>query len=371
MKQEESKPKPRILVAPLDWGLGHATRCIPVIRALLHNNCTVLLAGNGKIASLLKTEFPALQLLPLNGYNINYAQSGIGTLAAIMRQIPKLKKAIAYENEWLKKVVEEHKIDAVISDNRYGLYHPQIHSVFITHQLLIKTPFGKFADRFLQRMNYKRIQQFNECWVPDAAEEPNLGGALSHPATMPIIDTTYIGALTRFQPTEEILTSYILILLSGPEPQRTLLEESLLKELKDYKEPVFFIRGLPGNTTLPKIPYHVNIANHLSTNVLQLALQNASFVIARSGYSTVMDVMALHKQCILIPTPGQSEQVYLAKHLMQNRLAFCVPQKKFGLHKTIELAKHFRYQLPEKATTDCLQPAIEKLLQHVKKQKGF
>ena len=136
---------PRILVAPLDWGLGHATRCIPVIYELISQGAEVWIAGEGAPVVLLKNEFPNLHFLPLRGYRIRYANSRIGLLWTIIRQVPSILKSIKKENTWLRKVVEDYRFDAVISDNRYGLYHPSVPSVFITHQLQIKSPFGKFS----------------------------------------------------------------------------------------------------------------------------------------------------------------------------------------------------------------------------------
>ncbi|HVF97179.1 MAG TPA: hypothetical protein VM871_07665, partial [Flavisolibacter sp.] len=187
----------KVLVAPLDWGLGHATRCIPVIHQLLEHGCEVMLAAEGKTAILLQQEFPLIQLLHLPGYGIEYASSEWGLAAKIVAQIPKLLAAIKQEHTWLKKVVEEEKIDAVISDNRYGLYHAGIHTVFLTHQLRIKAPVS-IAEDFLQETVYNYIENFSECWVPDAAGENNLAGDLSHPSELPTVPLHYVGTLSRF-----------------------------------------------------------------------------------------------------------------------------------------------------------------------------
>ena len=175
---------PKILVAPLDWGLGHATRCIPIVHQLLKHHCNVLLAGEGNVKALLQQAFPQLPFLNLPGYRIQYASSGWGLAVKIVAQIPTLLSAIKAEQAWLQKVVETEQINAVISDNRYGLHHPAIHSVFITHQLRIQAPLT-IAEDLLQQMAYRYINQFDECWVPDEEGEPNLAGNLSHPSTLP------------------------------------------------------------------------------------------------------------------------------------------------------------------------------------------
>ena len=342
---DQANNSPKVLVAPLDWGLGHATRCIPLIRELLQQNCRVTLAATGNGKSLLQQEFPLLPLLDLPGYNIEYASTAWGLAVKIVAQIPKLLSAIKEEQEWLEKVVTEHKFDAVISDNRYGLYHSEILSVFITHQLCIKAPL-KLAEDLLQDTAYEYINKFTECWVPDAEGENNLAGELSHPEKFPAIPVYYIDPLSRFTGVAaEEKGGFLLIILSGPEPQRTLLEEILLEGLKEYKYPVVLIRGLPGVIEAIPVPENVSVYNHLPAAELEQKLWEAHMVIGRCGYSTVMDLAALKKKSILIPTPGQTEQEYLARHLMQKNFAFCVEQKKFRLRNVLPLAETFPYQL--------------------------
>ncbi len=337
---------PNILVAPLDWGLGHATRCVPLIRELLQRQCRVVLAASGKGKSLLQQEFPGLSILPLAGYEIEYAAGGWGLAAKIVAQIPKLLSAIEKEHIWLQKVAGEQSVDAVISDNRYGLFHPALPTVFLTHQLCIQTPYG-FGKNFLQELNYNYINRFTECWVPDAEGTENLAGDLSHPATKPAVPLIYTGPLSRFSQQPVSGTgNYVLFLLSGPEPQRTLLEEKFVAELKDFPLPFVIVRGLPGETAVLPVNSNGRVYNHLPAVELELLLSGASFVIGRSGYSTVMDLAALQKKSILIPTPGQTEQEYLARHLMQKNFALCMEQKKFRLKTALQLADTFPYQLP-------------------------
>jgi uncharacterized protein (TIGR00661 family) len=364
------KPKQKVLVAPLDWGLGHATRCIVIIRELIAAGCEVFIATDGNQKKLLEAEFPQAIFLPLKGYNVVYGTTKFSLAFRIFFQVPKIIKAIENEHRWLNKIVEEHKIDVVISDNRYGLYHKKAHSVFITHQLRIKTPLGKVAEDFLQKLNYKYINKFDECWVPDTADEQSLAGELSHPKTKPTIGLTYIGPLCRFTPeNSDIETHYILILLSGPEPQRTLLEKKLLIQLNDFKQPTFFIRGLPGDAPLPKVPHHVFILNHLATFALQKAIQQAIFVVSRCGYTTLMELTVLRKRCILIPTPGQTEQEYLAKHVMEQKMAMSIPQHKFKLSNAIELAELFNYKLIERSYENNIPRIVNKLLHKVDHSK--
>ena len=333
----------KLLVAPLDWGLGHATRCVPIIRELLNNDCSVWLAGEGAQEKILREEFSALPFLPLKGYRVKYAKTALG--GRLILQIPSILRTIKEENEWLKKQVGKYQFDAVVSDNRYGLYHEKINSIFITHQLRIKSFWGKWSEGFLQKWNYKFINRFNECWIPDEEGENNLAGELSHPLKFPITPVKYIGPLSRFEKKNiEEIKDHLLIILSGTEPQRTILENKLIDQIVNYPGTATIVRGLPGEMNIIPSTNTIHSYNHLSSGDLNNEMMKAEFVIARSGYSTVMDSAALKKKSILIPTPGQTEQEYLSSYLMKKRFAFCVNQNEFSLLKNIEQAKKSEYR---------------------------
>lgn len=370
MDQPETNLKPNILIAPLDWGLGHATRCIPIIRSLIQKNCNVLIACEGKIKALLQKEFPQLSFIDLRGYNISYSKNSWTLPLQIGKQIPKILSTIQYENERLKEIVKEHTIHGVISDNRYGFYHQSVPSVFITHQLRIKTPLGNLADDFLQKLNYKYIDRFTQCWIPDNERHPCLAGELSHPQKMPSIPSKYVGILSRFRETENNQKKHALILLSGPEPQRTIFENTMVEQLKDYNGSVVLVRGLPSGDDKLILPSNISVYNHLPAEQLNQKINEASIVVGRCGYSTVMDLGVLRKKSILIPTPGQTEQEYLAKHLMKNNFALCLDQHKFRLKNALELSNRFNYQLPDLSTQNCLDVVLEDFI-NLKKNAGL
>ena len=336
-----------VLVAPLDWGLGHATRCVPVIHHLLLLNCKVIIAAEGPQEKLLKSEFPALPFVHLPGYRIRYANSERFFTFQIVMQLPKLLFKIKMEKNWLKSFLKFNAVDAVISDNRYGLHHPTIKSVFITHQLRIKAPFA-FAEKFIQKINYRYIKKFSECWVPDEEKGINLAGSLSHPATLPKTPVFYIGGISRFEKQKNAQKNYdVLIVLSGPESQRTLLENKLLAELKTFEGKALLVRGLPGNETVLKTQNDVIIKNHLPAKELERAFHESEYIISRCGYTTVMDICKLKKKSILIPTPGQTEQQYLAKHLEKQGWCLAASQEDFSLKVLLEKAQKFNYRLPD------------------------
>lgn len=344
-------PKPyKILIAPLDWGLGHATRSIPLIMSLLAEGCEVLIAADGHIQSLLQHEFPQATFLPLKGYSIQYTKQKRWLPLKILLQVPGILLSIYKEHQWLKKVVKSYSIDAVISDNRFGLYHPRIPSVYITHQLLIKTG-NKLSESIARKFHYWFIKKYTQCWVPDFEGTDNIAGQLSHPAGIPT-NILYIGCLSRFERNKAVETKYdLLILLSGPEPQRTIFEKLLLLQLQQFAGDVLLVRGQPrANETLltqKSTTGKINIKNHLTAQELNLAIEQAKMVISRSGYTTVMDLIKLQKKAILVPTPGQTEQEYLAQHLMQQKLFYSVQQNNFLLKEALENAADFTFFFAE------------------------
>jgi UDP-N-acetylglucosamine transferase subunit ALG13 len=377
--REKNLRKLRILVAPLDWGLGHATRCIPIIYELLSQDCDVWLAAEGAQEALLKQEFPKLSFLSLKGYRVRYSRSATSMLWNMLNQSRKILRAIKQENSWLKKKAIELDFDAVISDNRYGLYHTTIPCVFITHQLNIKSPLGKWTERLLQKRNYKYINRFTECWVPDAPGENNLAGDLSHPLKKPTVPLHYIGTLTRLKAPGEISSSPsefvpprqeaggLLVILSGPEPQRTILENKILKDIAHYDGNATIVRGLPGTFNLIPSTDTLKFYNHLPAEELNNEMNRAEYIISRSGYSTIMDIIKLQKKSILIPTPGQTEQKYLAKYLQEKKIALGISQNSFSLSSALQSARSFSYTTAGVEKENHLQQTVSQFIRSLSK----
>jgi len=205
-------------------------------------------------------------------------------------------------------------------------------------------------DHFIQQLNYQQINKFGACWVPDHESGLTLAGELSHPTLFPAMQVKYIGPLSRFSSIIETEEKHLMVMLSGPEPQRSLWEEMIIHQLHASTQPVVVVRGLPGTVDLPAVPSFVQVFNHLPARELEHYIQKASFVISRSGYSTIMDLVTMQKKSILVPTPGQAEQEYLAEHLMQHNLALCIPQHKFRIAAALDLAAKFQYQQPAQSS---------------------
>jgi Glycosyltransferase family 28 C-terminal domain len=333
----------RILVAPLDWGLGHTTRLIPIIRHLYSSNNYILFAGNESQRSFILQVFPDMPTIHLDGYDVRYSRSRSSFMAGIALQIPRLLQVIRRENHWLQQVVASHHIDVVISDNRYGLYHPNISSVILTHQLRVQSGLGSLVDGVLQRLHYRFLQRFSDCWVVDLPEAPGIAGSLSHPSLLPNT-YSYLGLLSQMSDSQPITyNSHLLILLSGPEPQRTILSQLLWQQAIQLSQPIVFVEGTENVSAPTAIPPHITYHKRLAQGDLQPLLNSAHTVICRSGYSSVMDILALGKKSILIPTPGQTEQEYLAQHLHYIGACYTSSQLGFQLSQALSAAASFPY----------------------------
>ncbi len=304
-----------ILVAPLNWGLGHAARCIPLIRQWKEEGHCLFLAANGEAYHLLHHEFPTLPFLELPEWSIRYSHSR-SQVTAMLFQLPRLLCSIAREHRLLKQIVKDHAITVIVSDNRFGLWHRHIKSVYITHQLMIKAPKSfRWAEPLLWLLHHWVISRFDECWIPDVSGKDNLSGDLSHKYPLPH-HAQYIGWLSRFPVTDTHKPDkhyHTLCLLSGPEPHRTLLEKSLIKRFREVNEPTLIVRGKPSVHQERYSIGNIDIVSHLETHEMQACILDTPTIICRSGYSTLMDLKALNRRAAeLIPTPGQPEQAYLA-----------------------------------------------------------
>lgn len=321
--------KKRILVAPLNWGLGHATRCIPIINALIVNGFVPIIASDGVALSLLKKEFPNLSTIELPSYNVTYSKNGKLFKLKLLKDSPKLLKAIKAEKKVIASFLEHNEVAGIISDNRLGVRHKKVPSVFITHQLNVLSGNTTWLST---KMHQKIIKKFNMCWIPDAEGSVNLSGKLGHVDEFDV-PIKYLGPLSRFKKTKTEIKNDLMVLISGPEPQRTLLEKKLLFELKNYKGKVVFVKGVMENEQTIQVLGNMTIYNFMTSCLLEKTINESALVLSRSGYTTVMDLAKLSKKAFFIPTPGQFEQEYLAKRLTEMSLVPSCSQKAFSLSK--------------------------------------
>lgn len=320
------------MVCPLDWGLGHASRCVPLINQFLKEGHEVIIGADKKPLAFLKEEFPKLKTIVIPGLEINYGKRG-GSFRLFCEAV-KFYGYINKERLLLGEVLEKHDIDVVVSDNRYGLYSKKTKSVILTHQVFPKAP---IAESLLHKKIERLLRSFDEVWIPDDKTNNNLSGDLSHLKT-PKQRHSFIGPLSRFSlPTKTLNIEFdVCAIISGPEPQRTIFEKKLIEEINKYNLKSIFVRGLPGVSGSNIDTKTITIFNHLETKKLQEYILKSKLVVCRSGYSSIMDMDALNKKALLIPTPGQTEQEYLAFYHKKNKLFFVQEQSDINLKKVLD-----------------------------------
>ncbi|MEO7988845.1 MAG: glycosyltransferase [Chryseolinea sp.] len=350
----------KVLITPLDWGLGHATRCIPVIRELILRGCSVSIGGSGDSLTLLQKEFPSLTFFELPGYNPIYPSTG-SMVWKMASQLSKFRRVISEEHECIERIIRENEIDLVISDNRYGCWSEKIPCVFISHQTNILMPkrFG-WLSGIVRYFNTKMINRFTYCCVPDYPSDHSLSGELTsfgkHSINTRVL---YIGPLSRFKSSNPREKKFdVLCIFSGPEPQRSIFEEIVMNQLPSSGLRYFVVRGVFSSSLVEE----QHVVNFLTTEELQEMIERSEIIIARSGFSTVMDLAALGKKAIFIPTPGQTEQEYLADTLMKKKIAFSIYQDKLNLLTAINESKNYAGFTSHQNEDDLLKKALDKIL---------
>lgn len=299
----------RILVAPLDWGLGHAARCVPLIDALIARGALPIIAADRGPLALLRQEFPRLETVRLPGVEVRYSK-GNNQLWSMARQFPALVCSVRAEQAAFDRLRQHMRLDAVISDQRFGVRAAEIPSVLITHQVF---PFTPFAQRALRKLNIRNIARFDRCWIMDEPEAPGLAGELSHGDGLPA-NARYIGPVSRMagaKPGAQVPCT-IAAIISGPEPQRTMLEQRLLDAMQVMPGEHLLVLGQPQQPRDERRG-NVRVRSHMNASELTGVMQSAGLVVSRSGYTTLMDLAAVGRSALIIPTPGQAEQEYLGR----------------------------------------------------------
>jgi len=350
MKHDTTIGNMRILVVPLNWGLGHATRMVPVIRELLYLGADVIAGGSLAHQKLFREEIRNIETINFPCLTIRLPGKKSQVFSLIM-QLPIFLFQIIREHRFLKKLIRQRHIDIVISDNCYGLWNRSIYSVFITHQLHIRLPSGiRFLEGFVNQVNTFLIRKFDECWVPDVAEHNGFAGKLSH-TSKAIPNIHYVGVLSRFMTMGRAQVhrnkkagKKLLFIISGPEKQRSDFENIIREELHHLPEGWDFtvIRGLPlttGENDDLWLP-------HAGSRKLHELIVEADAIVCRAGYSTIMDLLTLGRTAILVPTPGQTEQEYLASYLSKKRYFYACRQDQFKLRSVLSEFEEFKLHVP-------------------------
>lgn len=326
-----------IFIGILDWGLGHATRCTPIIQLLLQKGHKIIVGGEGRSLALLRHTFPDLTFVELPPYNIHYSTTAF-QIPILLKQVPRLLRIFKEEHEMIEKLIDKYEISALISDNRYGLWTKKVPTTYLTHQIAPLAPIRQLVYALQKRF----IAKFSECWIPDSPQkEQQLAGSLAHKYPLPP-NTHFIGTLSRFSKLDDKPLSAemqalfnekieIAAILSGPEPQRSILSQKIKAQAAHLSQNVWIIEGKTEEEKIEKTG-NVTSISFLAENELWNLFQQQPILISRGGYSSLMDFVALGlKKCILIPTPGQTEQVYLAEYLAKQGKVLYVKQQDMDL----------------------------------------
>jgi uncharacterized protein (TIGR00661 family) len=336
-----------VLYSILNWGLGHATRSIPIIRALLDRGYKVVIISTGRSLSLLRREFGSCVFVDLPDYNVRYSRHGWLLIPHLLLQMPAVFIRLHREHGEAERLAILHKADLIVSDNRYGCYSKQIPSYLITHQLRFQLPkWLEWSAWISEWFNRFYFRHYRNVLVPDENRTPNLSGDLSHRGRItnhpklrfvgPLSSLNSVGTAVK----EDI---DVLFLISGPEPHRTMLEDLIMTQIEDLPGKKVIVLGKPEASGDPH-PWNrddLKIHPHLVRECLADFMRRARLVVSRAGYSTVMELMAAGRKAVLIPTPGQTEQEYLAEHLMETGLFFSVRQDELDLKRMLAEAERF------------------------------
>lgn len=340
----------RILYAVLNWGAGHATRSVPVIESLLRRGHEVVLASDGMAGEILRKRFPALPYEELPSYKVRYPRKGRYLLPALAGQSFQALRVFGATRELISRWVKKYAPDQIISDGRPAVRHKNVHSVYVTHQLKVLAGPLTRAATALHKALY---EQFHEIWVPDYESFPYYSGMLGHPERRPR-NLRYMGILSRFlskknfADEESVPSADWLIILSGPETQRTVLEQTVKNHASLFSGKVVLVRGTL-HPPAAVFPSDWTVYDWADETLLYNLILKAKKLILRSGYSSVMDLVAMQKQAILIPTPGQPEQEYLARFLHGKGLFPAVSQS--ALHH-IPFIDWNRFRLPRRQSSE-------------------
>jgi len=349
----------RILVAPLDWGLGHAVRCIPIIRQILADGHQVLLAVTPSTKPILQKAFPELPLIDIPAYGVRYPFRNM--LANAVVQTPHMLKTALQEYCAVKAIVRNHGIDAILSDNRVGCFSRDLPSVYLTHQYTILIP-NRILRAFGNWCHRRVIDQFSCLWIPDRGDQFALGPSMSR--VSPKKHPHYLGWLSEAKPAPDENDLKATFILSGPEPQRTLLEKRILAEAQKIPGPFALVRGITTQHPIDGKPQSIRIVHDLADRTtIQDLVNRSEVIVSRSGYTTLMDLAFWRKPALLIPTPGQYEQIHLASRMQELGWAHTIEQDHLQLEEDLRQVK--RKCIPElpPLADHGLRPALDKLYQ--------
>lgn len=355
-----------ILICPLEWGLGHAGRMIPLARKLQERNYNVIIGSGKEHQSLFRNELPGLTYIDFPGFNPGFSRF-LPQYISLLLKTPLLFYHILAEHRRVKRIINDNKIDIIISDNRFGLWSRRIKSVYVTHQIVIPFPgtlrFLEWTGILFHRFF---IKKYSFCFIPDLPGDLNLSGRLTHSVRLPG-NTRFIGLLSRFSDRPSFgeirfRFPHNTVILSGPEPQRSILRQKLIEILNNREPPSVFLEGKPGSSVEISKSENITLYNHLPADEMQDMITGSTSIIARSGYTSVMELISLNCSALLIPTPGQTEQEYLAEYLSAKGWFSAVSQSRLNESTILTSGKALWTSEIIDESRELLEKALDELL---------
>jgi uncharacterized protein (TIGR00661 family) len=364
--------KRRILISPLNWGFGHAGRMIPVALALKHRGHEVIFGLDRSLIPMIKPELPGIEVFEIAGATMHYSRH-MPQYLAVLLQTPALIAKACREHALLKELIRETSPDIVISDNRFGFFNKNVFCVYFTHMLRIPFPLPfrilEFTGILLHRLI---IRQYDLCIVPDVPGKENLSGRLSHLYHLPG-KVIFAGPLSRFgtitgrKVNLQHKYPFICLILSGPEPQRSMLLEKVLSAGLTSGKKVVVLSG----TAIPcnKLNTNADMVVNPSSEIMRYYIENSEIVVCRSGYTTIMELFSLNKGAVIIPTPGQTEQEYLGKWLHGRYGFYSIPQNRFSDLNLVTPVQKSSVVSDHSFSTELLDKALDSVLEQEQKRK--
>lgn len=337
----------RVLYGLCSWGLGHATRSLPIIRKLIEDGNEVTILTTGPSLELLRMELKdEARYIDFPDYPLPYTEKSKVFLIKFCLYSPRLIQSIINEHRKILKLVERNKFDTIISNHRYGVFHRGTPSFLMTHQLRIIAPRRiRLIENSFEKFTMHFQKYFRKIMVPDY-EDDGLSGDLAHNLNrVDISNVVYIGILSDFKRMDVACDVDFLFSISGPEPQRQVMEDLIIQQINDVSGNIILSLGRKLNGDKKRIRKNLNenirIYGFLPAEQRELIMNRSKFIISRSGYSTLMDIYALGKKAMFIPTPQQTEQEYLAKYHEEKGNFLYVDQDEIALTKDLEKAKDY------------------------------
>lgn len=333
--------KPSALISVLNMGLGHATRTLPVIRYFLQKGWNIFLAGSGRSLLFLQQELPGLSCLELPDYELEYSPKGVSAIRLFFK-IPAVLRKISAEYKAVNKWLSLNSVQLLISDHRYGCYSPDIPSFFLAHQLaFIAPPLLKPFESAGRWFNRQFHLHYNGVLIPDEESDGSglLSGRLSRHSGKG--KYTYCGILSSVRKEKCSAEIDFFFSVSGPEPQRWVLEQLIRSQISILPGKKVVALGKPESGEIENPDSDTTIYHHLSRTEMQHIMNCSKFIITRPGYSTIMELAELKKKALFIPTPGQTEQIYLAKRFKEKGWFNWKAQKDLLLSRDIPESRKF------------------------------